>query len=312
MPSLDGLSLPIINSADSTVTLPFWLAGVVAALLLLFFILALFRGGLTGTLALVALLAAGTGAAWAWLEHGRMEERRALEARISGLDAQALASDSVLPCLDGPVGDAVEAGCERALFASPEAIAAASSYASARLALLSDATKFAARDPEFAGALERTRRGLEQDRFGVVANVLLVRNGCTPERCDLLVLLRDPTRVRSNLKERPFDTIVARYAATWSTRGARNTAGAGAPGGAPGIPLPPNYNLPSSASIPPVSIMTNEPSGAAASMPADTAPPAAAPPQPPRRPAAAQRPAAQARPNPLPVPPPTSAPPPRP
>jgi hypothetical protein len=305
MPSLEGLSLPMINSADSTITLPFWLAGVTAALLLLFFILALFRGGLAGTLVLVMLLAAGIGGAWAWLEHGRTEERRVIEARVTGLDAQALASDSVLACLDGPLGETVEVGCERALFASPETVAAASSYVSARLALLADGTKLAGRDPELAGTLERTRRSLEQDRFGVVANVLSVRNGCTAERCDVLVLLHDPTRVRNNLKERTFDATVVRYAAAWSTRAPRNASAAIGAGGGPGTPLPPSYNLPSSASIPPVSIMGPEPSGASTNPPAE-APPAAALPQPPRRPATAQRPAPP--PRPLPAPPAPAAP----
>jgi hypothetical protein len=238
-----------------------------------------------------------------WMEHQRLEQRRALETRIMALDAQAVAPDTVLACIDGVLGDAVDAGCERAVFASPEAVAAASSYVAARLSLVNDGVRLGDRDPEAERALDRSRRALEQDRFGVVANVLAVRNGCSAERCDAFVLLRDSSRVRANLKDRTFDTTVARYAAAWSARPARG----GASSQAPTTPQPSaGVNFPSAASIPPVSIMNTEqpaPSAGAA-----TDPPTAATPPPGRRPAPAARPpATQARP--LPPPPGTAAPP---
>jgi hypothetical protein len=304
MLNLEGLTLPVVNTASGTITVSFLVAGMAGLLLLLLLLLTLFRAGVTGLLVFIAVLAVGIGAAWLWMERERVEERRALEARILALDAQALAPDSVLACIDGPNGDAVDTGCERALFAGPESLAAASSYVAARLALLADGLKFAARDPDFSSALDRSRRALEQDRFGVVANVLMVRNGCTAERCDALVLLRDPTRVRANLRDRTFDSTVARYAATWLTRAAR--VGAGQTPTQPAPPSAAGLNFPSAASIPPVSIMNAEPSSAGT--PAES--PAAATPQPPRRPAAAARPpATQARPLPR---PPAGPPPPRP
>jgi hypothetical protein len=305
MLNLEGLTLPVVNTADGTITLSFLVAGIVGALLLLLLLLSFFRAGVSALLALISVLGIGIGGAWLWTERERLDQRRALEARITALDALAVAPDSVLACVDGPVGDPVDAGCERAVFASPEAVAAASSYIAARISLVDDGLRIAGRDSEVERALDRSRRTLEQDRFGLVANVLMVRNGCSAERCDAFVLLRDATRVRASLKDRVFDSTVARYAATWSTRPART----GATSPAPAAPQPSaGVNFPSAASIPPVSIMNVEPPAtppAGAGAAPDTTPPAAT--APPRRPAApaARPPATQARP----LPPPGTAPP---
>src|SRR5438128_2395948 len=64
--------------------------------------------------------------------------RRALEARANELTLRALEPGSTLACLDGVVNPTIEDACEKALFASPEKIAAAVSYVDARLALLAD------------------------------------------------------------------------------------------------------------------------------------------------------------------------------
>lgn len=278
---LENLGIPY-NAADGTVTLPLWAAAAAAGLVLVLFVLALIRTGLAGTLVFLALVAFGGWAAWSWMEHERLAERHTLEARISALEAQALAPNSALACLDGAGGDTVENACAKSLFASPEASASGVSYTAARLALLADGQNFVARqDPSFDSALDHLRSGLELDRFGFVAHVLALRRGCTPDKCDALRMFRDPNRIRSNLAEKAFDGHLLRAAAMWSER---PTARAPAPANT-GVatPLPPNYNLPSSASIPPVSIMTAEP-------PAATAPPpsqaqAATPPPAARRPA---------------------------
>ena len=60
------------------------------------------------------------------------------------------------------------------------------------------------------------RHAIEADRFGIAAHVLAVSRGCTADRCSALALLHDESRVRANLAERPFDTLVKRYAASWS------------------------------------------------------------------------------------------------
>ena len=45
-------------------------------------------------------------------------------------------------------------------------------YVDARLALLADGLDLAARDPRYAASIERLRRAIESDRYGLVAHVL--------------------------------------------------------------------------------------------------------------------------------------------
>src|SRR5438477_2219293 len=71
-----------------------------------------------------------------WNEHERVSDRRALEARAFDLTARATAPGSALACLDALAGKAVETACEKTLFASAEAVAAAVSHVAAQLTLL--------------------------------------------------------------------------------------------------------------------------------------------------------------------------------
>jgi hypothetical protein len=285
MLDLEAITIPGLNLAGGTFTLPIWVAGLVLALLILFLVLSIWRSGVVGILIFVALIAVGGGAFWTYTERERIDERRALENRLAEMRTYALAAGSALACLDGRSSEAVETGCERALFAGPESLAAAATYSAARLALLADGLKFAThRDPAFDNALDNLRRAFERDRFGVVANVLIVDKGCTADQCDAFALLRDATRVRANIRDKTFDTLVARYSPNWQTamrNGATTTIGA-----------------PSNAASAPVSssaAAVAEP--AASSAPAVAEPPPASPPAvaaaptPPRRPVAAARPA---------------------
>jgi hypothetical protein len=147
----------------------------------------------------------------------RGNERRALDDRKAALMASAIAPGSVLSCLDELAGEAVEAACEKAVFASPEAVASAVRYVSAQLALLIDGTAYVARgDAAYAPELVPLRTAIELDRFGLVAQVLKERDGCTVERCDALAQLSDSTRVRDNLHERTFEEQVKKYTAIWN------------------------------------------------------------------------------------------------
>jgi hypothetical protein len=287
-----GLIGPIFNAADGTVTMSAWMAVIASALVALAIILAVVRTGIPAALALAALLLAAGGSTWIWLDHQSATARHAVESRFAELQARAQAPGSVLSCLDAGAGDAVDAGCELSLFSSPENLATASSYITALFALTTEAQRIASRrNSKFERDVERTRRTLEQDRFGLLANHLAVQEGCTAERCDLLVLLHDPTKVQANLEQRTFDTQVAHYAANWGPQAARAAASAPAgftigsapaPASAPLVgaqaappnakPLPPDYVLPSSESIPAISIMSNEPAreAARASTPSDT------------------------------------------
>lgn len=275
MPNFDNVPLPAVDYAAGTILLPFWAAAAAAALLLLLLFLAAFRAGFgdaVGSIFRVALIAVIAVVAWTFInrfaERDRADERRALDQRLADLTARALAPGSTLGCLEAGLGEAVEGGCEKALFASPETVGAAVNYVAARWSLLVDGIDFAGRkDPSYEAAIEGVRRALESDRFGFVAQMLTVREGCTALKCEAMSALRDANRVRANLGERTFDGLVARNAAGWSARSRPGGAPVAAmPGSAPTVGL----NFPSASSIPPVSIMSSEP-------PAPAAPPAAAP-----------------------------------
>jgi hypothetical protein len=296
-----------------TGTFPLWAAGAALILVLIVGLIAhRWAGTRTAIAALsrvaVVLIVAGT--AWAFIHQSslrdRASERRAFDARAMELTARAITPGSALACLDALAGDMVENACENAVFASAETAASALSYIAARLALLADAAAYAdQRDPSYEAVLADWRRKLEADRFGLVAQVMATRDGCSGDQCETFRLLRDTSRVGANLKEGAFDQHVTRHAAAWGSRAGMPVAATNAPGAAasapPSVPSLAASStsgpiFPSSASIPPVSIMNAEPTGPVLQgQPATTAPtaPSAAtaaagpivnPPTPPRRP----------------------------
>ena len=212
--------------------------------------------------------------AWAFLAGGsgrdQSDERRNLETRAAQLTAQVLARSSPLACLDGMAGENVEAACEKALFAAPATVAAASSHVAARLTLLSDVVAYIKAGGKLDSVLLPLRHSLEADRFGFVAHILAVRDGCTSGHCMALALLRDPERVRANLSAQTLDRYVDRYLQTW-----------GQPSDAPVAevapqPAGPNHkkavvdaDFPSAASIPAIGIMNPEPKTSPANAAAD-------------------------------------------
>jgi len=230
--------------------------------------------------AILVLVALGT--ALIFLDKGRAQERaaerRAIEARETNLAAGAAMPASPMACLDAAAGEVVERSCEKAVFASPESAAAAVEYVSARIALLSDESRYAMRNTDdFRVSQSAMRRAAESDRFGVYAHVMAVRYGCDDRSCDVFPLLNDRERVKANLREHRFDSLVEKYAATWSTSAAPQVAGTSQgpapPPAKPGIPRRIDY--PSAASIPAVSIMDPEPARPAGTPP--MVPPAVAP-----------------------------------
>jgi hypothetical protein len=222
-----------------------------------------------GVMAACAIL--GAGIAWAFLDRGNRDssaERRGLEMRAEDLGARALAPGSPLACLDAVTGENVEAACEKALFASPASVAAASSYVAARLNLLTSMAAYSARGVSTIDeALLPLRRALEADRFGFVAHVLTVRDGCTSENCKALAVLHDPSRVRANLSAATLDRYLDHYLALWAAAPDGAVAeGASAPSvvaqsTTQATHKPVNIDFPTAASIPAVSIMNPEPSG---------------------------------------------------
>ncbi len=214
-----GLDPDIGSSA-----LRLWVAAGSAALLVFVCALA-FDWTRTRTVARVSVVVVGAllGAtlAWAFLNAATVRdqsaERRALEARATELNVQALAPGSPLACLDGLAGDNVEAACERALFATPATVATATTYAAARLSLLADMAAYTRRGGgNIDGALQPLRRALQSDRFGFVAHMLAVRDGCTSENCTALALLQDPSKVRANLSGQTLDRYFDHYLTAWA------------------------------------------------------------------------------------------------
>jgi hypothetical protein len=217
----------------------------------------------------------GATLAWTFLNGANVRdlgvERRALETRAAELNVRALAPASPLACLDGLAGENVEAACERALFATPATVATATTYVAARLALLADITAYTKRGGgNIDGALLPLRRGLEADRFGFVAHMLAVRDGCTSNNCTTLALLRDASRVRANLGDDTLDRYLDHYLTAWAQSpsvpvadGAPPTpvAAQTADGAAPPRKSALNVDFPSADSIPAISIMNPEPKG---------------------------------------------------
>lgn len=322
--------MPGLGIATTPLTLPAWAAGGAAALFIVIAVVSLSRAGakVASAILRVMFVLAVCGAVFMLLQQNaardRMAERRALDQRAAELAARVITPGSPLACLDAVAGDAVETACEKAVFANPATVAAAVSYVTARLALLSDSIDYARRTGGgYESALATLRVAIESDRYGIVAHVLSVRDSCTPLLCDSYVLFKDPDRVQANLRDRLFDHYVERYAADWARAPAAGTpvaetpAGgnyttasvppAGAPAATPAAPLAPKYDFPSAASIPPVSIMTPEPAAPPETKSAPPASPAAAPATPKRPQHPAPRAAARSGPPPQPIGPPPSA-----
>ena len=277
--------MPTIT-ADISFTAALWIGVAAGALVIAIAVVSLIRRSLAGTLVFIAIIGIVASAAYAWIVYARDGERRALEGRLFALESATWMPGSPLSCLGAASSEAMEAACERAVFASPETVAAAAAFTFARVAFLREATAFArSRDPSFEDLLGGLRASLERDRYGLVAHVLKLRYGCTADRCEAARLLPDNSKVLANLREGAFELLLARHQASWRS-GASEPAAAHTPSAdaAPkAAPLPPGFTLPSAASIPPVSIMENETTPAAG--PAPRAAAAPRPPAPERRPA---------------------------
>jgi hypothetical protein len=282
------------DSMTGTFMLLLWAAGVVTALVIVICVLAFREFAMRDTIAVLLRTAGvlvGAALVWTWLDFSMWREvgaeRRALDARSTELTARAIAPGSALACLNAVDNEVVETACEHALFASPQAVAAAVVYVDAKLTLLADGLDYASHSRNYTTELDRPRRVLEADRFGIVAHVLASR-GCNAEECAAFKLMQDTSRVRVNLKERLFEARVAQYASNWPA-GSVPTASTTNPAAVPtpvssapsasalGAAAALRNSFPSSASIPPVSIMSPEPndkaqpgkaSGASATSPA--------------------------------------------
>lgn len=304
---------------------PMWMTLAAAGffgLILLITLLRAERSVANGALTVITLLAIAIAVAATARVYGPAGQGSPSQARAQ---AAVTASLPALSCLDDLAGDMVAAGCEKALFGSPDAAAAAVSYTAARIDRLTALGDAATADKSLTLDMKVLRKSLEHDRYGLVAQVLVARDGCTQFDCASFRSLTDQQQVAANMDAHLYDTLVARYAPTWnaSPSAPAMPATAALAGLPPSMPTgkPTNAEFPSASSTPPVSIMNPEPSTAstrqaapgANAAPAPRAPPAAASAQAaaPAAPAAKKPPApkaARAPAAPVPLAPPATAP----
>ncbi len=265
---------PSLDQIWRSPTFPMWLTLAAAgffALILLITLLRAEKSVANGALTVITLLAIGV----------------AVAATIRGFgpgggaprDAQPSQSTTAalpaLSCVDDLAGETVLTACEKLLFGSADAAAAAVSYAAARITQLTAFGDVAAADKNMTPELQTLRRSVERDRYGLMAYVLSARDRCQPGECAAYRSLTDHNQIAANMDERIYEGLILRYSASW------NAPAALAAGPVAAFPTtmptgkPTTADFPNSASIPPVNIMTPEPAvGAAPAAP--RTPPAAA------------------------------------
>ena len=191
------------------------------------------------------------------------DRRPAAIATGFAIQAPLPASLPALACLDGIAGESVESACEKALFATADSTAAAVSYTAAQLTRLASFGNAPAADTIMTPDLRALRRTIERDRYGLVAQVLMTRDGCTSTTCGFFPSLTTTSQITGNMNERLYDGLVGRYSPFWNASAASSAANnapvsaLGGPSAPPGRPV--SGDFPSASSIPPVNIMTPEP-----------------------------------------------------
>jgi len=280
-------------------------AGCFVGIIVLITLLRSERSVANGVLALITLLAVGVAGAVTFRGFGTSNVIQATEARAV---QTATAPLPQLSCIDELAGDAVLAACEKVLFGSAESVAAAVAYAASQITLLTSLGDVATANKGAGSDLLALRRAVERDRYGLMAYVLMVRDRCTPAACRAFRSLTETRQIAANMEERTYESLIMRYAASWSSPQAATGMIAALP---PSLPTgkPTNAEFPTSASTPAVSIMTPEPplgaapkpSSATAAAPASPAAPRAAaatpPASPPAQAAAKKPPPAPKRPS---------------
>ena len=244
------------------------------------------RSVANGVLALITLLAIGVAGAVTFRGFGTANVVQSTEARPV---QTATASLPQLSCIDELAGDVVLAACEKALFGSAESVAAAVAYAASQITLLTSLGDVATANKGAGSDLQALRRAVERDRYGLMAYVLTARDRCTPSACRAFRSLTETRQIAANMEDRVYESMIMRYAASWNTPAQAATGLIAAL--PPSVPTgkPTNAEFPTSASTPPVNIMTPEPPLGAAPKPSSAAAAPASPAAP--RPAAATPPA---------------------
>lgn len=259
---------------------PMWLTLAAAGFFGAIGIVTLFRAEKSvanGALTIITLLAIGIAAAATTRGFG---PGNPTTAQDSGAALPTSPATPALACVDDMAGEVVLTACEKVLFGSSESTAAALSYAAHQITRLIGHGDVAAANKDMTPELSALRFAIEHDRYGLMAQVLAVRDHCTPQVCTAFRSLTDRRRIVSNMEERTYDVFVARYSAGWNAPPVAATAPVAAL--IPGVPTgrPTNAEFPSASSTPPVSIMTAEPSASSNASAARPGTPSASPPSP--------------------------------
>jgi hypothetical protein len=270
------------------------------ALILLITLLRAERSVANGALTVITLLAVGIAVAATIRGYGPLGRATTASADRHPAAMATTTSLPALACVDDIAGDAVAAACEKAVFASADSTAAAVNHMAQMMTRLTSYGDAATAQKDMTPELQGLRKAIERDRYGLVAQVLLARDRCTPTQCPAFRFLTDNHQIITNMDEHAYDVLVSRYAAAWNAPPPPATGPvAMLP---PSLPTgrPTNADFPSAASTPPVSIMTPEPGTPGAGRATSAAgapkapPPAAADGKPPAAPKkqAAKKPAA--------------------
>lgn len=270
---------------------PMWLTIIAAVLFAVILVITMMRAeksAANGALIVITLLAVGI-AAIAMMRSSSVGGAANDAGRSLAL--QPVPGMPALACLDGLAGENVESACEKAVFASADSTAAAVSYAASQVSRLASYGNVAAADKMMTPELQTLRRAIERDRYGLIAQVLTVRDGCNLSACPFFQSLTNTAQISVNMTEKTYEGLIAQYLPLWNAPpvAAPATTSALAPNVPSGKVLTGDFPA-SSTSIPPVNIMTPEPAS----------PPSAAPktaeegaPRAGTAPAAAKKPPAQ-------------------
>jgi hypothetical protein len=295
---MNWASLSSLDQIWRSPEFPMWATLAAAgffALILLITLLRAEKSVANGALTVITLLAVGVAVAATIRGYGPLARTAASVDRHPAV-ATATPALPALSCVDDIAGDAVAAACEKAVFASADATAAAVNHMAQMITRLTSYGDAATAQKTMTPELQGLRKAIERDRYGLAAQVLQARDRCAPTQCPMFRSLTDNHQLITNMDERAYDLLVSRYAAAWNVPAPATGAVAMLPSSLP-TGRPTNADFPSAASTPPVSIMTPEPGATPGRAPAG-APKAAAPPAaaaeakpPPAKKQAAKRPA---------------------
>ncbi|WP_375413248.1 hypothetical protein [uncultured Bradyrhizobium sp.] len=267
--------LPSVNEIWRSPTFPMWLTLAAAgffALIVLIILLRAEKSVANSALSVISLLAIGV--AVAATIHGYGPDGG---SALRDLEPPQVATATLpaLSCIDDVAGETVLAACEKALFGSADAAAAAVSYAAARITRLTAFGDVATANKSMTPELQALRRSVERDRYGLMAYVLSARERCEPAECAAYRSLTDHNQIAANMDERIYDGLISRYSPSWNTPATLPAAAVAVLPTTMPTGKPTNAEFPSAASTPPVNIMTPEPAVPSTAPPAPRSPPAA-------------------------------------